>query len=239
MPSRAIGPQSLRELVQDMERGRVELLVILGGNPVYTAPADLDFAEHLQKVPLSDSSRPVRGRDLAAMSLASARGALPGGVERRPGVRRNGVDRAAADRAALSRAGPPHEVVALLADLHETSGREIVRDHWRRQWELRHEAGRLRAVLAEGPARRRDSRHGLRSRRPSSSRTAGRSHCDADRRSRHRQLVTSLPRETEPEIWKSSSSPTRRSTTARGPTTAGCRNCPSRSRSSPGAMRPS
>jgi Fe-S-cluster-containing dehydrogenase component len=43
---------SLRELVQDMEAGRVEILVILGGNPVFTAPADLRFAEHLSKVKL-------------------------------------------------------------------------------------------------------------------------------------------------------------------------------------------
>ena len=28
------------------------MLLILGGNPVYTAPADMDFAAHLEKVPL-------------------------------------------------------------------------------------------------------------------------------------------------------------------------------------------
>ena len=33
--------------------GKVELLVILGGNPVFTAPADLKFAEALAKVPLA------------------------------------------------------------------------------------------------------------------------------------------------------------------------------------------
>jgi molybdopterin-containing oxidoreductase family iron-sulfur binding subunit len=43
---------SLRELVADMAAGQVELLVILGGNPVYTAPVDLQFAEHLAKVAL-------------------------------------------------------------------------------------------------------------------------------------------------------------------------------------------
>lgn len=45
--------QSLRELVQDMNQARVEVLLILGGNPVYSAPADLDFAAALQKVPFS------------------------------------------------------------------------------------------------------------------------------------------------------------------------------------------
>jgi molybdopterin-containing oxidoreductase family iron-sulfur binding subunit len=42
--------QSLRELVDDMNGGRVDLLIILGGNPVYTAPADLRFGEALKKV---------------------------------------------------------------------------------------------------------------------------------------------------------------------------------------------
>ncbi len=44
---------SLAELVAEMDAGRVELLLILGGNPVYTAPADLEFGEALLKVGLS------------------------------------------------------------------------------------------------------------------------------------------------------------------------------------------
>jgi molybdopterin-containing oxidoreductase family iron-sulfur binding subunit len=45
--------ESLRTLVADMNAGRVEMLVMLGGvNPVYTAPADLGFAQALQKVGL-------------------------------------------------------------------------------------------------------------------------------------------------------------------------------------------
>jgi molybdopterin-containing oxidoreductase family iron-sulfur binding subunit len=43
---------SLNELVAAMDAGQVELLVILGGNPVFTAPADLKFAEKLAKVAL-------------------------------------------------------------------------------------------------------------------------------------------------------------------------------------------
>src|SRR5581483_7740741 len=42
--------QSLRDLVQDMNGGKVDFLVIVGGNPAYTAPADLDFASALGKV---------------------------------------------------------------------------------------------------------------------------------------------------------------------------------------------
>ena len=43
---------ALRELVGEMNAGKVELLVILGGNPVYNAPGDLNFVEALKKVPL-------------------------------------------------------------------------------------------------------------------------------------------------------------------------------------------
>ncbi len=44
---------SLVDLTTAMEAGSVELLVILGGNPVFSAPADLKFAERLAKVPLA------------------------------------------------------------------------------------------------------------------------------------------------------------------------------------------
>ena len=42
---------SLRELVDDMRAGRVDLLAIVSGNPVFTAPADVAFTEALLKVP--------------------------------------------------------------------------------------------------------------------------------------------------------------------------------------------
>jgi molybdopterin-containing oxidoreductase family iron-sulfur binding subunit len=42
--------QSITALVKDMQAGAVKALVILGGNPVYDAPADLDFAGALGKV---------------------------------------------------------------------------------------------------------------------------------------------------------------------------------------------
>ncbi len=42
---------SLRTLCDEMDRGDVRLLLILGGNPVYSAPADLNFKDKLVKVP--------------------------------------------------------------------------------------------------------------------------------------------------------------------------------------------
>jgi len=43
---------SLKELVEEMDAGKVQLLAIVGGNPAYNAPVDLGFAEKLSKVGL-------------------------------------------------------------------------------------------------------------------------------------------------------------------------------------------
>ena len=44
---------SLASLVSAMKAGAVQTLVVLGGNPVFDAPADLDFASAMAKVPHS------------------------------------------------------------------------------------------------------------------------------------------------------------------------------------------
>ena len=43
--------ESLVQLTEDMESGDVDVLFILGGNPVYNAPADVPFAQALESVP--------------------------------------------------------------------------------------------------------------------------------------------------------------------------------------------
>jgi MoCo/4Fe-4S cofactor protein with predicted Tat translocation signal len=48
---------SLKELIGDMKAGNVEMLVILGGNPVYDAPADFGFRDALK-----NSNTPLRIR---------------------------------------------------------------------------------------------------------------------------------------------------------------------------------
>ncbi len=44
--------QSIRELIADMNAGKVETLIIIGGNPAYNAPVDLDFVKALDHVKL-------------------------------------------------------------------------------------------------------------------------------------------------------------------------------------------
>jgi molybdopterin-containing oxidoreductase family iron-sulfur binding subunit len=47
------GTDQIAELTAGLQSGRFDRLLILGGNPVYDAPADLDFAGALARVPLS------------------------------------------------------------------------------------------------------------------------------------------------------------------------------------------
>ncbi len=45
--------ESIRALTDDMAAGRVDTLIMLGGNPVYNAPSDLSFGAHLAKLAMS------------------------------------------------------------------------------------------------------------------------------------------------------------------------------------------
>jgi molybdopterin-containing oxidoreductase family iron-sulfur binding subunit len=44
--------QSIRELVNDMNAGQVHAIIIIGGNPTFNAPVDLEFEKALEKVGL-------------------------------------------------------------------------------------------------------------------------------------------------------------------------------------------
>ena len=49
MPSEQVA--DLKSLVADMNAGKVQWLVMLGVNPIYSAPVDLEFADAFNKVP--------------------------------------------------------------------------------------------------------------------------------------------------------------------------------------------
>jgi molybdopterin-containing oxidoreductase family iron-sulfur binding subunit len=52
-PERSSHVEAIQTLVEEMNHGKVDTLLILGGNPVYNAPADLAFGESLQRVKTS------------------------------------------------------------------------------------------------------------------------------------------------------------------------------------------
>ena len=132
--------QSLRELVEDMQQGRVEFLAILGGNPVYNAPVDLDFVAALQKVPLR-----IRHGLFVDETSYQCHWHLPEAyyLEAWGDVRTYDGTASIVQPLIepLYQGRSAHEVLSMLANLQETAGREIVRGHWRKQWELRKAEG--------------------------------------------------------------------------------------------------
>jgi MoCo/4Fe-4S cofactor protein with predicted Tat translocation signal len=122
---------SLRELVDDMDEGRVELLLIVGGNPVFTAPADFRFAERLQKVAhrfhlslyLDETSRQCHwhlpeAHYLEAWSDTRAYDGTASIVQ--PLIE------------PLYQGHSVHELLSAVNDGYTLPGYEIVRNHWRR-----------------------------------------------------------------------------------------------------------
>jgi molybdopterin-containing oxidoreductase family iron-sulfur binding subunit len=123
---------SLRELVADMEAGEVDLLVIIGANPVYTAPADLHFAERMSKVKLrihqgvyEDETAALCHWHIPATHALEAWGdvrAFEGTVTiMQPLI------------APLYGGKSVHELLAALMGQSERTNYAIVRDYWRRQ----------------------------------------------------------------------------------------------------------
>ncbi|HVT44066.1 MAG TPA: TAT-variant-translocated molybdopterin oxidoreductase [Thermoanaerobaculia bacterium] len=122
---------SIRQLAADIDAGSVEALLIIGGNPVFTAPADLAFGERMNRVPF----RVRLGDDYDETSLVS-HWHLPQThyLEMWSDVRAfdGTVSIVQPLIAPLYNGRSPHELMALLND-DANEPYEIVRSHWRRQ----------------------------------------------------------------------------------------------------------
>ena len=126
--------EAIKGLTADMERGAVDALFILGGNPVYNVPADLDFAAKLRKVKQSfhlslyenTTSRLCTwhlpaAHYLEAWSDARAFDGTASIVQ--PLI------------APLYQGRSAHEIVAALLGQRGRDGRQIAQSYWRSQWE--------------------------------------------------------------------------------------------------------
>jgi molybdopterin-containing oxidoreductase family iron-sulfur binding subunit len=124
--------ESLHDLVRDLDAGQVELLVILGGNPVYDAPADFDFGPKLLKAKLRVHSglyydetgelchwHVPAAHYLESWSDARAYDGTVGIVQ--PLI------------APLYDGHSPHEIIATLTGDAGKSGHDIVHDYWKGQ----------------------------------------------------------------------------------------------------------
>ncbi|HUE17620.1 MAG TPA: TAT-variant-translocated molybdopterin oxidoreductase [Planctomycetaceae bacterium] len=124
---------SLLELKQDMQQGKVELLVVLAANPVYNAPIDFDFAEQLERVPLrvhvglyQDETARLCHWHLPEAHYLEAWGDART-YDGTASICQPLIEPLYGGRSVL-------EIAAFLATLQETPGEEIVRKHWRDYW---------------------------------------------------------------------------------------------------------
>jgi molybdopterin-containing oxidoreductase family iron-sulfur binding subunit len=142
--------QSLRELTEDMAQGKVEFLLILGGNPAYNAPADLPFAENLEKLTAREGSLVVRHGLYQDETSYQCQWHLPEAhyLEAWSDARAyDGTESLVQPLIEpLYQGRSAHEVVALVAKQLESPGREIVRSYWRTRWK---EGGKGKADAAD------------------------------------------------------------------------------------------
>ena len=155
----AAGPSdqaaSLAELAADMEAGKVSTLVIVGGNPVFNAPADLAFGKKMEKVGLrihlglydDETSRVCHWHVAEAHSLeawSDAR-AYDGTVTiLQPLI------------APLFAGKSAHELLAAFSEQPERTGHDIVKEAWKGDASrrgFRGRAGARRFMTASSRAR--------------------------------------------------------------------------------------
>jgi molybdopterin-containing oxidoreductase family iron-sulfur binding subunit len=126
--------ESLKGLVADLKSGKVDFLLILGGNPAYDAPADLEFADALRnsKTPIRIHLGPYQNETaelcqwhvnethyLEAWSDARAYEGTASIVQ--PLI------------APLYNGKSAHEMISVLAGQPDTPGYDLVRAYWQKQ----------------------------------------------------------------------------------------------------------
>jgi molybdopterin-containing oxidoreductase family iron-sulfur binding subunit len=121
--------QSVKELADDMVAGRVDLLLIMGGNPVYSTPVDVNFAEAMTDVPLrvyygthDDETAELSHWHVPQSHFLESWGdvrAFDGTVS----IVQPLISPLYATRS-------PHEMLAVFGATPEKSGYDILRGHW-------------------------------------------------------------------------------------------------------------
>jgi len=143
---------SLRELVGEMNAGTVDFLLILGGNPVYTAPADLKFGDALAKVRLRAHVGQYEDETAEKCQWHVPEAHY---LEMWSDVRADDgtVTIVQPLIAPLYGGKSPHEILAAFAESGgERAGYDIVREHWAKQSGLSTAAPAAPAVAVAAPA---------------------------------------------------------------------------------------
>ncbi|MBS0421382.1 MAG: 4Fe-4S dicluster domain-containing protein [Proteobacteria bacterium] len=141
--------ESIRELTRAMKQGRVETLVILDGNPGYDAPADLEFAAHLSRVPES-----IHLASYLDETSIHCTWHLPRAHEFEQWSDGRAYDGTAniiqPVIAPLYGGHSAHEVLNVLLRRPATTDYETVREHWRRSFDPARAEDQWRTALREG-----------------------------------------------------------------------------------------
>ena len=128
---------SLQDLVKDLDAGAVDLLLILGGNPVFNAPVELGMRDRIQKAQAAGPPGPVRRRD----QRRSASGSCPethfletwGDARAFDGtvtIQQPLIQPLYGGRSAT-------QLLQMLTEQPETDAYEIVKDYWTRSTRAR------------------------------------------------------------------------------------------------------
>ncbi len=123
---------SLRELVADIKAGAVDTLVIVGGNPVYTAPSDFKFAETLLKVNqrIHIGLYQDETAELCHWHIPEAHYLEAWGDVRAYDGTASIIQPLISP---LYNGRSPHELLAILLGQPGATSHEVVRDYWRKQ----------------------------------------------------------------------------------------------------------
>ncbi len=145
---------SLRELTEDMQAGRVDLLLILDGNPVYSAPADLDFAAALDATVKRGGSLVVHAgtHDDETSERCHWHVPLAHALEAWGDLRAHdgSVTLVQPLIAPLYGGRSAHELLGAFSPRQDRSGYELVRARWQAQWPVEEFETRWRRALHDG-----------------------------------------------------------------------------------------
>jgi MoCo/4Fe-4S cofactor protein with predicted Tat translocation signal len=129
--------ESIRELANDIAGGKVETLVLLGGNPVYDAPADLNFADALRKMAGDQSKQVVQLSIYKNETTDYCAWHVPQTHYLEAWSDGRSYDGAATIIqpmiAPLYDGRSAHEMVAIFTDQPASSGYDLVQAYWRSQ----------------------------------------------------------------------------------------------------------
>ncbi len=144
---------SLRELVGDMQAGRVDLLLILDGNPIYSAPSDLGFQAALDATVKRGGALVIHAGlyDDETAEHCHWHVPLAHALEAWSDLRASDgtVTLVQPLIAPLYAGKSAHEILAGFTERPDRAGYELVRAHWSAHWPLDFEA-RFRRALHDG-----------------------------------------------------------------------------------------